>query len=303
MHQLTLGQLSTSELCGQLSKGMTLVTGPFRFRVQSDQASVVNGLATLYPDFPIEADAGFRDFHIRLDAVSGVRKWYRPQINFWLDRHSPFKPLSKEHGFALLEWGMNWCIAGYGHHYLLLHAAVLERNGQCVILPGDPGAGKSTLTAALALSGWRLLSDELTIVDRDDGSLIPLARPISLKNHSIEVIRAFAPLAIFGEPAYDTHKGTVSHLRPPAASVARMAEKGRGAHIVFPRWIAGSATRLQPRSKADAFMHAANHAFNYSLLGRRGFELNAHLVDTCACWDFEYSELSEALDAFAQLVA
>ena len=300
---LTLGNLSREELRGRLADGLTLTTGPFRFRLQCPMESVAEGLATVYADFPVEDDAGFRDFHIRIDRVQGPRRWFRPQVNFWLDGHTPFMPLPADHAFALLEWGMNWCIAGHAHHYLLLHAAVLERHGRTVILPGDPGAGKSTLTAALALSGWRLLSDELAIVDRDDGLIVPLARPVSLKNQSIDIIRAFDPSAVLGVAANDTHKGTVSHLKPPASSVARMVDKGRAAHIVFPRWKAGAPTRLSHHSKADAFMHAANHAFNYSLLGRLGFELNAALIDACDCWDFEYSQLDEALCAFDGLVS
>lgn len=63
--------------------------------------------------------------------------------------------------FALLQWGMNWCIAGHARHYLVLHAAVLERDGGAVVLPGDSGAGKSTLTAALMLAGRRLLLSHL----------------------------------------------------------------------------------------------------------------------------------------------
>ena len=93
----------------------------------------------------------------------------------------------------------------------------------------------------------------------------------------------------------------MAHLRPPDDSVARMHDKARATHIVFPRWRAGAATRLSPHAKADAFMHAANHAFNYSLLGREAFLLNAALVDACACWDFEYSGLDEALRAFEDL--
>jgi len=298
-----LGLLSLDDLARRLAHGLTLTTGPFRFRVHSRQMSVVRGLATLYGEFPIDDDTGFRDFHVRVDPVAGPRQWIRPQVNFWLDGHTPFKPLPLNHAFALLEWGMNWCIAGHSHHYLLLHAAVLERQGRCVILPGDPGAGKSTLTAALALNGWRLLSDELTIVDRDDGLIVPLARPVSLKNQSIDIIRTFHTGAVMGELAHDTHKGTVAHLRPPPDSVSRMQDKGRAAHIVFPRWKAGATTRLSPHSKADAFMHAANHAFNYSMLGRLGFELNASLIDTCGCWDFEYSELREALKIFNELVS
>jgi HprK-related kinase A len=192
-------------------------------------------------------DAGCATSTSASTARQGPRRWLYPQVNFHHDGQAPFKPLPADQAFALLEWGMNWCIATRAHHYLLLHAAVLERHGKAVILPGEPGAGKSTLTAALMLSGWRLLSDEMTMVDRDDGLIVPLARPVSLKNRSIEIIRAFDREAVFGDVAHDTHKGTVSHLRPSADSVQRMGEKARAAHIVFPRWEAGARPTCAPR--------------------------------------------------------
>lgn len=301
---LTLGQLSGAQLGSALARGLTLKTGPFRVRLESTSPEVAQGLATVYPDFTIdESEAGFRDFHVRVDRVSGPRRWLRPQVNFWSDRATPFKPLAASQACALLEWGMNWCISTRAHAYLLIHAGVLERNGRCVILPGDPGAGKSTLTAALALSGWRLLSDELTIVDPTDGGIFGLARPVNLKNQSIDIIRNFSAAAVFGRTAHDTHKGSVALMRPPRESVQRADEKGRPAHIVFPRWRRDASTRLTPRPKADAFMHAAGHGFNYSLLGRQGFESNAALVEACDCWDFEYSQLDQALRTFESLVA
>jgi len=284
-------------------RGLTLTTGPFRFRVQSREPSVARGLGLLYAGFPLQPDTGLRDFHISVDRVQGPRRWIRAQVNFHHDEQTPFKPLPAPQAFALLEWGMNWCIATRAHHYLLLHAAVLERNGRAIIMPGEPGAGKSTLTAALMLSGWRLLSDEMALVDRDDGLLVPLARPVSLKNRSIDIIRGFDRNAVFGDVAHDTHKGTVSHLRPSAESVRRMDEKARPAHIVFPKWAEGAEAVLSPRPKADAFMHAASHSFNYSLLGRLGFELHAALVDACDCWDFRYARLDDALRVFESLAA
>lgn len=302
---MSFDHYAPADLGEPLQRGLSLRTGPFLLEVRSSELGVARGLAALYAGVLIDPAAKheLHDFHVRVERVPGLRRWLRPQVNFWMDGLSPFKPLPVEHAFPLLEWGMNWCIASHAHHYLLLHAAVLERHGRCVILPGDPGAGKSTLTAALMLSGWRLLSDEMTIIDRDDGLLVPLARPVSLKNRSIDVIRAFSRDAVFGETAHDTHKGTVSHLRPSADSVARMTEKGRAAHIVFPRWEAGAETALTRRPKADAFMHAATHAFNYSLLGRLGFDLTAALIDACECWDFRYAQLDEALHVFESLVA
>ncbi len=300
---MKLGDLSLAQLRQRLADNdLALRTGPFVTRIQSPMPQVAEGLLRLYAEFPLDAGE-FRDFHVRVGPPSGLRRWLRPQINFWYDDHSPFKPLPANHAFALLEWGLNWCVAGHAHHYLMLHAAVLERNGRAVVLPGDPGAGKSTLTAALMLSGWRLLSDEITLVDRDDGLLVGLARPVSLKNASIDIIQRAFPDAVIGAPAYDTHKGTVAHLRPSADSVARVGEKARPAWVVFPRWREGSTARLSPHSRADALLHTASHAFNYSLLGGLGFELNAALMDACTCHDFEYSDLDDALRVFAELAA
>lgn len=298
---MKVGDLSLPQLRARLANNdLILRTGPFVTRIQSPMPLVAEGLLKLYADFPLD-DGEFQDFHVRVGHPTGLRRWLRPQINFWHDGHSPFKPLPANHAFALMEWGLNWCVAGHAHHYLMLHAAVLEKNGRAVVLPGDPGAGKSTLTAALMLSGWRLLSDEITLIDRDDGMLVGLARPVSLKNASIDVIRQTFPEAVIGAPAYDTHKGTVAHVRPSAESVARVGEKARPAWVIFPRWRADAEARLSPHSRADALLHTASHAFNYSLLGGLGFELNAALMDACSCYDFEYSRLDEALRVFAEL--
>lgn len=298
---MKLGELGHKALTRRLRDGLILETGPFRTRIFSHAPEVIAGLALLYSDFTVHAD-GFYDFHVKVDRVRGLRRFVRPQITFNFDGIEPFTPLPADHAFASLEWGLNWCIAGHAHHYLMLHAAVLEKNGRAVILPGDPGAGKSTLTAALALSGFRLLSDELTLIDRDDGLLVPLARPVSLKNSSIDIIRNFSPQAVMGDAAYDTHKGTVSHLKPPSESVRRSDEKAIPAFIVFPRWKANSNATLTHHSKSDAFIHAARHSFNYELLGSLGYDLNANMIEASECHDFEYSKLSDAIRVFSELM-
>jgi HprK-related kinase A len=297
---MRLSELSPETLHAQLQRGLQLVIGPFVFRIRSSLPDVAMGLATLYGEFSL-AEGPFADFHVRIDALGGLRRFYHPQAQFWVDGEPPFKPLPRDQAFAMLEWGMNWCIAANAHHYLMLHAAVLERDGCALIMPGDPGAGKSTLTAALMLDGWRLLSDEITLLDRDDGLLYGLARPVSLKNASIDIIRADSPQAVFGEVARDTHKGTVSHLRPSSPSVELAGTAARPRWIVFPRWKAEAEARLTPHSPAAAFLHLASHAFNYSLLGPLGFRLVAGLMDASDCWDFEYSRLDDARRVFREL--
>ena len=113
----------------RLASGLGLVTGPFVFRIHSPLADVATGLHRLYADFPL-AEEPYADFHVRLDRVTGPRRYYRPQVQFQMDGTTPFMPLPRPQAFAMLEWGMNWCIAATAHYYLMLHAAVLERDGR-----------------------------------------------------------------------------------------------------------------------------------------------------------------------------
>ena len=299
---MRLSELTPDEVERWLASGLPIATGPFVFRIHSSLPDVAAGLHRLYADFPV-VEGDFADFHVQVGKVAGPRRYYRPQVQFWMDGLTPFKPLPRPQAFAMMEWGMNWCIAVTAHYYLMLHAAVLERDGRALIMPGDPGAGKSTLTAALMLSGWRLLSDEIALIDRRDGLLRGLARPVSLKNASIGIIREHDPQALLGDTAHDTHKGSVAHLRPTQDSVLRVDEAARPAWIVFPRWKAGAEARLTPHSKSAAFLHLASHAFNYSVLGSLGFQRVAALMDACACWDFEYGRLEDAIQIFRELAS
>jgi HprK-related kinase A len=300
---MKLLQLPHAELRERLrDTGIWLRTGPFSLQIRSRVPSVAEGLAELYGQFEVRHPREtFADFHVEVNAPGALRRWLRPQVDFSFDGQLPFKPLPYGQAYPMLEWGLNWCVSMHAHHYLVIHAAVVEKNGGAAILPAPPGSGKSTLTAGLVLSGWRLLSDELALVDRRSGMIHPLPRPVSLKNASIPLIRAFSPEAFINRPSHDTAKGTVAHMRPPKESVRRQHEPARPAWVIFPRWIAGATTALTPRSPAQTFMFLAQNAFNYSHLGADGFRTGTRLIDEVACYDFAYSRLDEAVRTFDRL--
>lgn len=276
-------------------------TGEFTARIRTAIPSAAHAIAQLYADHPLADHDAFCDFHVRLLRPSGLRRWYRPQVLFAFDDFVPFKPLPYDHAFPMLEWGLNWCVASHAHWYLILHAAVIEKDGYAAILPAPPGSGKSTLCAALVNRGWRLLSDELTLIDPKTGLINPLARPVSLKNASIDIIRGFAPDAVIGPLAHDTAKGTVAHMKPPTDSVVRALEPAQPRWVIFPKYVPGSPPRLTPHAKGHAVLQFAHNAFNYSVLGTLGYDTLARLIGDCACFDFEYSQLDDAIATFANL--
>lgn len=299
---MNVGDLALADLRQRLtSNGLCFGCGPFRIRLRTSIAQFAALLHGLYAHYPVYSDPGIDDYRIKLDWASLPRRWIRPVVRFTADGPAPFTDVPVARALPTLEWGTNWCIATRAHHLLMLHAAVVERDGLAIILPASPGDGKSTLCAALAHSGWRLFSDEFGLVRPEDGLLLPLPRPISLKNQSIEVIRAFVPDAYFGPSYHGTHKGTVAHVRPPAESVARSAEPSRPGWIVFPRWSAGAPLTLEPIAKDQAFMKVATNAFNYEVLGELAFNAVARMVRTCDSYALTYSNLTDAIGALNAL--
>lgn len=302
---LTVGHLSRDELGRQLAgAGIRLGTGRFTTCLRSVIPTVADGISLLYADYPLLPADGFADFHLQLTRPRNLRRWVGPQVTLLYDGRSLFKPLPLDQAFPMFEWGLNWCVSSRANRYLIVHAAVIEKGGRAAILPAPPGSGKSTLCAALVgRGGWRLLSDELTLLRLDDGRIVPLPRPISLKNGSIDVIRGYVPDSVLSRPVTDTVKGTVAHVKAPAASVARAAEPARPGWVVFPRYQAGVALQATPLPRADTFMQLAGNCFNYSLLGAEGFTALADLVEQSAGYQFTYSVLDEALAFFDTLAA
>lgn len=282
--------------------GLKLSIGPFNVALVSPIASVGQGVAQLYGQFGLVDEEAFIDFRTSLELPPGIRRWFRPQVNFSLDGQIPFKPLPKDQAFAMFEWGLNWCVANTAHQYLIVHAAVVEKDGVTCVLPGTPGSGKSTLCAGLVSRGWRLLSDEMAMVSTETGEVAPIPRPVSLKNQSIDVIKAYSPQVTIGHVALDTAKGTVAHMRPPDSSVERQGEVGTVRLLVFPKYKAGAKTCLSALDKGAAFLKVADNSFNYGVLGLAGFETLSRMINGCACFDLEYKDLDEARTTLESLL-
>ncbi len=281
--------------------GLNLVCGPFTYRIRSPLPKIEEGLALLYAQHPVADDDAWVDYEIDV-----LRTW-RPgrgwMAQFRSEGESPFELMVVEHAFPLLEWGMNWCMATTVQHYLLLHAAVLERGGQALILPAPPGSGKSTLCASLMFSGWRLLTDEMALIPLDGQapSVLPLGRAVSLKNQSIPIIQRFAPQAVFNGASSDTVKGVVSHLRPLPEHVARLNEPASPAWLVFPKFEAQAPLEITPLARPRTMVDVIDQSFNYGQLGRLGFETLARLMGQVETSHLRYGSVAAALQGIEQL--
>ncbi|MGB4498089.1 MAG: HprK-related kinase A [Methylococcaceae bacterium] len=277
-------------------------TGIFRVQLKSSLPSMQLHFEQLYQHYSKTNSINFIDYHVSVSSVSGYRRWLKPQIQFSFDGYEPFSPFPIHQAPAFFEWGLNWCIANNAHQYLIIHAAIVEKNGVGILLPGTPGSGKSTLCAALVCEGWRLLSDEMALLSVEDELIYPAPRPVSLKNQSIQIIKQFSPEAVFGDIIPDTTKGDIAYMRAPESSVLAQSIPVKPAFLVFPHYRAENEPELTPLAKSRAFMTLAENAFNFNILGAMGFEAMTGLIDKVECYDFSYPDLATALNGINEIV-
>lgn len=302
---MILSELSTDDIRSKLnSSGLSFFAGNFSVNLKSDVPAISKGVQLLYGDSVVN-ESDFTDFHVNIDASRGLRKWIRPRVSFALSNNIPFYPMPYSHAVPLLEWGLNWCVTNHCHQYLVIHAAVVEKNGKSIIFPGTPGSGKSTLCAALvSSSGWRLLSDELAIFDLTTQKLIPNPRPVSLKNQSIDVIKRFNPNSQFSPTIHDTIKGSVAHMKPSKESIDRVKDVCDPFLVIYPKYKLLAAESLSPLSKGQSFMELAEHSFNYQILGDDGFNSIASLMSRCQSFQYVYDgDLNVAINRMNTLVS
>ncbi len=285
------------------TRGVILRIGSFSISIELQVAGsdLTEEISDLYALYPRENASSLPDFAIALRCPDLWRTFFRPQFQAYLNGRAPFEPISWHLGVPMLEGSINWFIAKYTTRFLLLHAAVVERDRKAVLLPGRSGAGKSTLCAALVSRGWRLMSDEFAMVRPTDGWLQPHPRPISLKNSSIDVIKSRIPDAHFSKRYEGTMKGTVVFMRAPHEAIKKADEPARPVVVVFPKYSPDARTKLEPLEKAQAFMRLIDHSPNHFTMLGTGFETLATLVEACDHYTLSYPVLDDAVSLIEHL--
>lgn len=293
---MRLADLSEREVGSRLAgAGVALDFGLVRARVVSNTSNLPRMIQRVYGGFPVIDAEGFFDLTVRLNTPGLLRRFIRPIVEFQVETQAPFPPYPADTPLPLLEWGINYVLSDRRHDHLLLHGGTVARGRNAVVMPALPGAGKSTLTAALMLRGYRLLSDEFAALNLGSGTLTPCVRPIGLKNESIEVISRFSEHAVLGPVFPKTPKGRVAHVAPTQQSIDRRSEPADPKLILFPRFLPGASTQLLRVSQGEAFARVSGNSFNYELLGADGFRAAIDLVRSCRIASLVYSDLDSAV--------
>jgi HprK-related kinase A len=272
--------------------------GPRGFCIGSPWREPIAALETLYQNYP-KPEGGIVDHRVRLEPVNLIRRFVRPSVTIQGDYTIPeAAPLPLSMGMLAAEMGMNLQVALGERHYLLLHAASVERDGKVLILTGESGSGKSTLSAVLMARGWRLLGDEFALIDPVTGEVHPFPRPISLKNAGVDAVAALVNQDRFGPWLRGTPKGDLRHLLPDAKAIAGMDTPALPSLILFPAF--GHTKAIRSVGKGEVFVRLTQASTNYTALGETGFGTLTRLIEQTPARAIDFQDTASGIDLVEQ---
>jgi hypothetical protein len=131
-------------------------------------------------------------------------------------------------------------------HLTMLHAALLGRGGSGVLITGVSGAGKTTLSATLAASGWRYGGDERVLLSTDAATIIPLPTSPCVKPGALASLTHLFP-ALDTVPEHPRAGRRIRYLALPAGDATPMTVRT----VVFPERAAGASPSVEEIAPLD----------------------------------------------------
>lgn len=200
------------------------------------------------------------------------------------------------------DWA-EWLLGNVCHHLarqirggLLFHAAALAWQGRGLLLPGEMGAGKTTLAAWLMAQGLDYLTDELVWIPHQSNALQAFGRPLSIKSGAIPVLQDYFEL----EPSARVLRGPAACLMlPPPAPGKREAKLSL---MIFARYQPGGAFALQPLSKAQAGLALMQSLINARHLPEHGFAEVTRLAKTVPAYRLSYAQFDQIGNRLSDLI-
>lgn len=174
------------------------------------------------------------------------------------------------------------------HHHLALHGGAVAKAGKGILLPGKSGSGKSSLTAWLVGKGFSYLTDELVLL-AEDRSILPFARPLSLKPPASDLIVDLFDLN--KEKLLTGPRGTMIPYRQLNGTNIKTFPTLHT--IIFPMFVAGEDAELTKISHARCCLRLLETYVNARNLTDHGFGSLAELIRGVDAYELRYGSFSD----------
>ena len=183
------------------------------------------------------------------------------------------------------------------NHYFNLHAAALVKDSRGILIPGSQHCGKTTLSLELIKHGFRLLSDDLAIIDRKTLEVMPFPRALNIREHSLPLISDFKDHLVSRREfeIADEKRWFLDLKEFSGASFIPTS-------IIFPQLTPAEAPSLEPFSRTRALLELLRQAMAPFLPGlpqpddSSNFDVASRLVQHASTYTLKVGDITETID-------
>lgn len=180
--------------------------------------------------------------------------------------------------------------------FLELHAGVVSNGTRCVVLPGAPGSGKTTLTAALVASGMEYFSDEVGLLAEETLELRPVPLGLGVKPGAVQALAQVWPMVRELNVHSREDGQSVRYLSLPPASIAPSHRSLPAGWLVFPHYHPEADTALRPMTRPQALRALMHECMVLPrLLDERRVDALVQWISGLQCFALPMSSLSRAV--------
>lgn len=180
----------------------------------------------------------------------------------------------------------------HGAYELAVHAAALVSNDRALLLCGNPGAGKTTLTLALVHAGFGFAGDDVALLD-SSGQSVGLPFAPAVKAGAWPILAGYCPdldaAPVFRRPDRKRVRYPVPmHCIPPSPRAVGW--------VVLLRRGSDAKARLDPVDPVDALRGLLNGSFAIGReLSDSAFDLLSRVIESAEAYCLTYSRLDDAV--------
>jgi hypothetical protein len=180
---------------------------------------------------------------------------------------------------------------------LAIHAGLVSNKTGCILIPGNSGSGKSSVTTWLMCNGMRYHTDELVSIRLSTHELNAFTRPLNIKSGGLDAVKSLFDYESVEDRILTSRMSTmIPHrlVNPDFSS-----EIPALTHVLFPKYIADSKSELIRLSGAEAGLEMMRSNVIARNLPSHGFAQVTRLVRDIPAFRLHYQHYDDLQDLLA----
>ena len=184
-------------------------------------------------------------------------------------------------------------------HGIAFHAGAVAWQEKVILLPGQSGYGKSSMTTCLLTHGFSYLTDELYFIPvNENAPMLPFTRPLCIKPDTTTAVSQLISERALSTAIADKDGLVIPHrsLNPDFLPISSPPSL-----ILLPRYLAGSTLKIDKISAAQVCTLLMTCDVNARNLADHGFQQIVQFARSTPAYQITYSSFKGINDALRDL--